>query len=78
MESNRNEKIEQMKKLLVEMQSAVSEERSVEICLLIGEISPDPYWSDYIFQTNEYLNKDKSINFDKFFRKVFSYQAIQL
>ena len=43
--------------LLEELLNATcSEARQIEINLEINKLSPDPFWSDYIFWSEEYVN----------------------
>jgi hypothetical protein len=50
-----------------------SESRQEEINDEISELSPDPFWSDYIFWSEDYINEDGSINYEKFFEKISEY-----
>lgn len=43
-----------------------------EIGLELDELCQDPLWSDYIFWSDEYINDDGSVNFEKFFEKIFT------
>ncbi|PNK59612.1 hypothetical protein [Psychrobacter sp. FDAARGOS_221] len=61
-------------KLLDELLSGkASEVREVAICNELDTLLPDPKWSEYIFWSDDYLNDNGSINYDKFFDKVFAY-----
>ncbi len=51
----------------------IREERQSEIFVELNSISPDSEWSDYIYWSDDYLNEDNSLNYDKFFEKVFDY-----
>ncbi len=65
---------EKMSILLDELLSDdIREERQSEIFVELNSISPDPEWSDYIYWSDDYLNEDNSLNYDKFFKKVFDY-----
>lgn len=50
-----------------------SESREIEINLELNKLSPDPFWSDYIFWSDEYVNEDLSINYEGFFDKIAEY-----
>ncbi len=50
-----------------------SESRQVTIKRELDKLSPDPFWSDYIFWSDEYVNEDLSINYEKFFDKISEY-----
>jgi len=54
-----------------------SESREIEINLELNQLSPDPFWSDYIFWSDEYVNEDLSINYEKFFDKISEYPNSQ-
>ena len=59
--------------------TANSESRQEEINAEVDKLSPDPFWSDYIFWSNDYLNdnedenKNASLNYEKFFDKIVEY-----
>ncbi|WP_072682481.1 hypothetical protein [Arcobacter sp. LA11] len=56
-----------------------TEERESEIFLEIDKLSPDLYWSDYIYWAKgKYHNSDGSLNMEKFLDKIFSYKPIIL
>ena len=60
--------------LLEELLNAIpSESRQMEINLELNGLSPDPFWSDYIFWSEEYINEDLSINYEGFFDKIAEY-----
>ncbi len=50
-----------------------SESRQKEIDQEISKLSPDPFWSDYIFWSDDYLNENEKINYNKFFDKISEY-----
>ena len=50
-----------------------SESREIEINLELNKLSPDPFWSDYIFWSDEYVNENLSINYEGFFDKIAEY-----
>lgn len=61
--------------LLEELLSNVaSEKRENDIVQELDQLLPDPKWSDYIFWSEDYVNDDGSIKYDKFFKKVFDYK----
>lgn len=49
-----------------------SEKEDQEIGLELDHLSPDPNWSDYIFWSDDYLKEDGSMDYDKFFKKIFN------
>ena len=60
--------------LLEELLNApCSEARQIEINLEVNKLSPDPFWSDYIFWSEEYVNEDLSINYEGFLDKISEY-----
>ena len=60
--------------LLEELLNATpSESRQMEINLELNGLSPDPFWSDYIFWSDEYVNENLSINYEGFFDKIAEY-----
>ena len=70
-----NDETKQKITLLLEelLNTKCSESRQIEINLEINKLSPDPFWSDYIFWNEEYINEDLSINYEKFFDKISEY-----
>ena len=70
-----NDETKQKITLLLEelLNTTCSESRQIEINLEINKLSPDPFWSDYIFWNEEYINEDLSINYEKFFDKISEY-----
>ncbi len=79
----KQEKRERIKILIEELMNIekklLDEERESEIFLEIDKLSPDPYWSDYIYWgKGEYDNPDGSLNMEKFFDRIFSYKPIIL
>ena len=50
-----------------------SESRQIEIKIELDKLSPDPFWSDYIFWSNEYVNENGEINYERFFDKISEY-----
>lgn len=54
-----------------------SKSREIEINLKLNQLSPDPFWSDYIFWSEDYVNEDLSINYKKFFDKISEYPNSQ-
>ena len=59
------------------LNDAQSESRQIEINFELNQLSPDPFWSDYIFWSEEYINEDLSINYEKFFQKISEYPNSQ-
>ena len=70
-----NDDTKQKITLLLEelLNTTCSESRQIEINLEINKLSPDPFWSDYIFWNEEYINEDLSINYSEFFDKIAEY-----
>ncbi len=70
-----NDDIKEKFTLLLEelINTRCSESREIEISLELNKLSPDPFWSDYIFWSDEYVNEDLSINYEKFFDKIAEY-----
>ncbi len=50
-----------------------SESREIEIDLELHKLSPDPFWSDYIFWSDDYVNDDGNVNYEKLFDKIAEY-----
>lgn len=51
-----------------------SEERDLEILAKLQELLPDPNITDYIFYSNEFENKDGSIDIDALIEKCLRYK----
>ncbi|PYE38544.1 hypothetical protein [Psychrobacter fozii] len=50
-----------------------SEPRQIEINLELNKLSPDPFWSDYIFWSDEYVSAEGNVNYEKLFDKISEY-----
>ena len=50
-----------------------SESRQIEIKLELDKLSPDPFWSDYIFQSNEFVKENAKIKYKTSFDKISEY-----
>lgn len=50
-----------------------SDSRDEDIFEELNNLFIDPNWSAYIYWSDDYLNEDDSLNYDKFFDKVFDY-----
>ena len=61
--------------LLIEelLNTKYSEPRQIEINLELNKLSPDPFWSDYIFWSDDYVNDDGNVNYEKLFDKIAEY-----
>ena len=60
--------------LLNEMfNKSLTDSQEIAIYEELSRLIPDPRWSNYIFWSDDYLNEDESINFEKFFDKVNDY-----
>ena len=69
------ERREQIKKLVSELlKGGTSEEKDEEITYKIKGLSPDPYWSDYIFCSFDYYDQNDNFLMEKFLDKIFSYK----
>lgn len=55
-----------------------SEKEEVDLKEQINKISPDPNWSDYIYQTDAFVSADSAFNIDDVLDKIFSYRPIRL
>ena len=70
-----NDDTKQKITLLIEelLNATCSEARQIEINLELNKLSPDPFWSDYIFWNDEYVSEDGNINYEEFFDKIAEY-----
>lgn len=75
---NIDQKKQELKELFQRLVECVDEDEQSEIVMEIAQISPDPYHVDYIYQTDEYCDKDGNIDYDAVVDKIFSYRAISL
>lgn len=55
-----------------------SEKEEVDLKEKINKVSPDPNWSDYIYQTDAFVSADGAFNIDDVLDKIFSYRPIRL
>ena len=55
-----------------------SEEREIEINIALKRLCPDPYWSDYVFHSDEFRKSDGKLDIEAIVDKIFSYKSIQL
>lgn len=64
-------------KIIILLEELVSlkatESRESYIFEEIDKLSPDPRWSDHIYWSDDYVNEDGSINYNKFFEKISDY-----
>ena len=67
-----------LKSLLLELLEIPDETREEDLIEEIRKSSPDPDWSDYIYQSDEYSNSDGTIMIDEVLDKIFSYKPIIL
>ena len=74
-----NDESKQKITLLIEelLNTTCSESRQVEINLEVSKLSPDPFWSDYIFWSDEYVSEDVNVNYEAFFDKISEYPNSQ-
>jgi len=68
----------EFKALVLELIQVPDEEREMVISERLDLISPDPNYSNYIFHSEEFVNKDGSFDIDGLAEKVFSYKPIYL
>ena len=75
-----SEKRETLKVLVNELcnSESLTEDRDAELGDMISQLSPDPEWSDYIFYSDEFIEKNGKLDVEKFLDKIFSYKPIQL
>lgn len=55
-----------------------SEKEEADLIEQINRISPDPNWSDYIYQADEFVSADGAFNIDDVLDKIFAYRPIRL
>ena len=55
------------------LNKSLTDSQEIAIYEELSRLIPDPRWSNYIFWSDDYLNEDESINFEKFFDKVNDY-----
>ena len=55
-----------------------NEERESEILERLDEISPDPKYLDYIFNSYEFYSEDDELDMEAITKKVFGYKPICL
>ena len=55
------------------LNKSLTDSQEIAIYEELSRLIPDPRWSNYIFWSDDYLNDDESINFEKFFDKVNDY-----
>ncbi|MDW9857065.1 hypothetical protein GOB46_32005 [Sinorhizobium meliloti] len=70
---------EKMKRLIIELLD-MPDDKCLEESIVskINTISPDPEWSNYIFQTDNYLRDDGTVDVDAVVEMAFSYKPIVL
>lgn len=65
---------QKIKSLLEELLTGnLTEQQQVRQFEKISQLSPDPYWSDLVFWSNDFDNADNSFNYPKFFQKIAEY-----
>ncbi|WP_299775230.1 hypothetical protein [uncultured Pseudoteredinibacter sp.] len=69
---------DEFKALILELLAIPSEERESEVLERLDLISPDPEYTDYIYHSDEFNNRDGSFDIDGYAEKVFSYKPIRL
>ena len=77
------EQKDQKKKQIAEMISdlisgKLSDHDGDKIFEEISKLSPDPEWSNHVFQSNEFYDEDDTLDLDAVVEKIFSYKSIQL
>ena len=55
-----------------------SEERENEINVALNRLCPDPYWSDYVFHSDEFRKSDGKLDIEAIVNKIFSHKPILL
>ena len=55
------------------LNKSLTDSQEIAIYEELSRLIPDPRWSKYIFWSDDYLNEDESINFEKFLDKVNDY-----
>lgn len=55
-----------------------SEKEEADLIEQINKISPDPNWSDYIYQTDEFVSAHGAFKIDDVIDKIFAYRPILL
>ena len=55
------------------LNKSLTDSQEIAIYEELSRLIPDPRWSNYIFWSDDYLNEDESINFEKFLDKVNDY-----
>ena len=72
------EKKEKIKELIIELLAVPTDEREEIISEKLDKLSPDPYYSDYLFHSSTYEKSNGEIDIDAVVEKIFSYKPIQL
>jgi hypothetical protein len=68
-----------LRDLLIRLVSIdASEKEEASLIGRINMISPDPRWSDYIYQTDAFISADGAININDVLDKIFAYRPIRL
>ena len=55
------------------LNKSLTDSQEIAIYEELSRLIPYPRWSNYIFWSDDYLNEDESINFEKFLDKVNDY-----
>lgn len=69
--TDNEQKIKSLLELL--LSGDLAEEQESRLFEQITQLSPDPYWSDLVFWSNDFSNTDGSFNYPKFFQKIAEY-----
>lgn len=69
---------EEFRSLLLELISIPNESREATILSRLDQISPDPDYLDYIYDSMDYYDSKGEIDIDAVTEKVFSYKPIVL
>ncbi|MDQ8195652.1 hypothetical protein QEH59_14555 [Coraliomargarita sp. SDUM461004] len=64
--------------LIDELMGIPDEDREQEIVLEINSLSPDPNWSDYIYQSDEYMKEGDVLDLDRIVAKIKEHKVIRL
>lgn len=73
MDNKKKELIDLIEKFIA---IAPTQEEEDHIVARIEELSPDTYWSDYIFYSKEFKRADGSTDVEKIVDKLFDYKPI--
>ncbi len=64
--------------LIDELMGIPDGDREQEIVLEINSLSPDPSWSDCIYQSDEYMKEGDVLDLDRLVAKIKEHKVIRL